>query len=227
MARGYLLAFANPRTMTGSTEAFERSIVLDPKNAEAHHQYAAILLWLGRTEDADRELHLALALDPGRAISYSDLAQVHARDTTLAVTLIDSAVALDPTSPLMRSRRARARQFAGDLRGALDDAETANKLRPGNVVIENVLAIVLAQTGDTTRARTLVGHWVERPDHWLVFAAMVAVGDSEAALEQLEASPPIPGLWSDLHRWQFDALRGSPRFVRIMAALRPPGAVGP
>ena len=227
MARGYLLAFANPLTMTGSTEAFERSIALDPKNAEAHHQYAAILLWLGRTDDADRELHLALALDPGRAISFSDLAQVHARDAALAVALMDSAVALDPTSPLMRARRARARQFAGDLRGALDDAETANKLRPGNVVAENGLAIVLAQSGDTTRARALVGHWVERPDHWLVFAAMVAVGDSGAALDQLETPQALPGLWSELHRWQFDALRGNPHFARIMAALRPPGAVGP
>lgn len=226
MARGYLLAFANPRTMAGSTEAFERAIALDPKNAEAHHQYAAILLWLGRTEDADRELHLALALDPGRAISYSDLAQVHARDTALAVALMDSAVALDPASPLMRTRRARARQFAGDLRGALDDAEAANKLRPGNVVVENVLAIVLAQTGDTTRARALVGHWVERPTHWLVFAAMVAVGDSGAALDHLEAAQPIPGLWGDLHRSLFDAVRADPRFARIMAALRPPGAVG-
>ncbi len=175
-----LLAFANPRTMTGSTEAFERSIVLDPKNAEAHHQYAAILLWLGRTEDADRELHLALALDPGRAISYSDLAQVHARDTTLAVTLIDSAVALDPTSPLMRSRRARARQFAGDFGGRW--TMPRRKQAPAsNVVIENVLAIVLAQTV----IRRGLGHWSATGWSGGPLArvrGMVAVGDSEAAL---------------------------------------------
>src|SRR3989442_2423118 len=66
MARGYLLAFAYPRTMEGSVEAFQRSIALDPKNAEAHHQYGAILSWLGRDSEADREQHLALALDPGR-----------------------------------------------------------------------------------------------------------------------------------------------------------------
>src|SRR3989442_1114657 len=74
MARGYLLAFAYPRTMEGSVEAFQRSIALDPKNAEAHHQYGAILSWLGRDSEADREQHLALALDPGRAITFVDLA---------------------------------------------------------------------------------------------------------------------------------------------------------
>src|SRR6267142_730978 len=93
MARGYLLAFANPRTMDGSVQAFQRAIALDPKNAEAHHQYGAILACLGRNAEADRELHLALALDPGRAISFSDLAAwSHVRDTALAVALMDSAV---------------------------------------------------------------------------------------------------------------------------------------
>src|SRR3989442_7166664 len=99
MARGYLLAFAYPRTMEGSGEAFQRSIALDPKNAEAHHQYGAILSWLGRDIEADREQHLALALDPGRAITFVELsAWPHVRDTALALALTDSAVALDPAS---------------------------------------------------------------------------------------------------------------------------------
>src|SRR2546422_8568559 len=109
MARGFLLALHNPRTMEGSLEAFERAIALDPKNAEAHHQYAQVLNWLGRHDEADRELHVALALDPGRAISVSDLGWwTHVRDNALAVALADSAVALDPASALVRARRAVA-----------------------------------------------------------------------------------------------------------------------
>src|SRR3989440_11210391 len=70
MARGYLLAFVYPRTMEGSVEAFRRSIALDPTNAEAHHQYGAILSWLGRDAEADLEQDLALALHPGRASTF-------------------------------------------------------------------------------------------------------------------------------------------------------------
>ena len=227
MARGTLLAFANPLTLAGATDAFDRAIALDSRNAEAHHQYAAVLNFLGRHNDADRELHLALALDPGRAVSYSDLAVTHGRDTALAVVLADSAVTLDPTSPTLRRVRARARLVAGDIRGAQDDAELANRIQPGNPVVENVLAIVLARAGDTTRARTLIGHWMGRTAHWSVFAAQVAVGDTAAALDGLEAARTDPGYWMVLHFPEFDALHGNRRYEQLLVRLRPPGAVGP
>jgi len=227
MARGFLLAFANPRTMEGSLNAFRRAITLDPKNAEAHHQYAQVLNWLGRHDDADRELHLALALDPGRAVSYGDLAGTHFRDTALAVALMDSAVALDPASALGRWWRALARLVAGDLRGAQEDAELANRLQPGDIVMESVLATVLARAGDSARARALMAHWPGRTDHWLVMAALLAVGDTAATLDRLERALPNPGYWARLHRPEFDVLHGNPRYERLLAELRPAGAVGP
>ena len=224
MARGYLLAFANPRTMDGSVQAFQRSITLDPKNAEAHHQYGSILNWLGRSDEADREQRLALALDPGRAISFVDLAWTHVREPALAVALTDSAVALDPASAFSRRWRALARLWAGEVRGAQEDAELANRLQPGDVVMESVLAIVLARAGDRARARALMAHWPGRNEHWLIMAALVAVGDSAAALDRLERASPVPYLWAGLRRPEFDALHGNPRYERLLAALRPTGA---
>src|SRR5882672_5838695 len=222
MARGYLLAFARPHTMDGAVQAFQRSIELDPKNAEAHHQYGAILAWLGRNAEADRELHLALALDPGRAISFSDLAAwSHVRDTALAVALMDSAVALDPASAFSRRWRALARLWAGDVRGAQEDAELANRLQPGDIVIESVLATVLAHAGDSARARALMARWPGRNEHWLIMAALVAVGDTAAALDRLERASPVPYLWAGLRRPEFDALHGNPRYERLLASLRP------
>lgn len=228
MARGYLLAFAQPRTMEGSVAAFQRSIALDPKNPEAHHQYGAILSWLGRDEEASRELHLALMLDPGRAVSFTDLAAwTHVRDTALAAALTDSAVALDPASAFSRRWRALARLRAGDLRGAREDAELANRLQPGDLVMESMLATVLAHAGDSARARALLAHWPGRTDHWLIMAALVAVGDTAAALDRMERASPAPFLWRALRRPEFDALHGNPRYERLVAALRPTGAVGP
>ncbi len=227
MARGYLLAFAHPRTMEGSLQAFQRSIALDPKNAEAHHQYGAILSWLGRDEEANREQHLALALDPGRAISFSDLAAwTHVRDTALAVALTDSAVALDPASAFSRRWRALARLHGGDVRGAREDAELANRLQPGDMVMESMLAVVLAREGDSARARALIAHWPGRTDHWLIMAALVAVGDTAAALDRMERASRVPYLWRALRRPEFDALHGNPRYERLLTALRPAGAAG-
>ncbi len=50
MAIGYLRTFRHPRTFENAKAAFERAIALDPRNAEAHHQFGSILRWLG--EDA-------------------------------------------------------------------------------------------------------------------------------------------------------------------------------
>jgi DNA-binding winged helix-turn-helix (wHTH) protein/TolB-like protein len=227
MARGYLLAFANPRTMDGSVQAFQRSIALDPKNAEAHHQYGSILNWLGRYDEADREQRLALALDPGRAISFVDLAWTHVREPALAVALSDSAVALDPASAFSRRWRALARLWAGDVRGAQEDAELANRLQPGDIVMESVLATVLARAGDRARARALMAHWPGRNEHWLIMAALVAVGDTAGALDRLERAAPVPYLWAGLRRPEFDALHGNARYERLLATVRPAGAVGP
>ncbi len=227
MARGYLLAFAHPRTMEGSVQAFQRSIALGPKNAEAHHQYGSILNWLGRHDEADREQRAALALDPGRAISFVDLAWTHVRDTALAVALTDSAVALDPASAFSRRWRALAHLWAGDVHGAQEDAELANQLQPGDVVMESVLATVLARAGDSARTRALLAHWPGRNEHWVIMAALVAVGDTAAALDRLERASPVPYLWAALHRPEFDALHGNPRYQRLVATLRPAGAVGP
>jgi eukaryotic-like serine/threonine-protein kinase len=228
MARGFLLAYAHPLTMEGSLDAFQRAIALDPKNAEAHHQYAQLLNWLGRHDDADRELHVALALDSGRAISYLDLSvSTHSRDTALALALIDSAVALDPASALARRWRALVRLVAGDVRGAKEDAELSNGLQPGDIVMEHTLALVLARAGDRARARALIAHWPGRTDSFLGTAALLALGDRAGALDRLEHLPPDPSSWWWLHRPEFDALHGNPRYERLLAALRPPAAVGP
>ena len=227
MARGFLLAFANPRVLAGSTQAFERSIALDPKNAEAHHQYATILNWLGRHGDADRELRLALALDPGRAISYIDLANwTDPRDTTHALALADSAVALDPGSAFAHRARALARLRADDGLGAREDAELGNRLQPGSITMQLVLALALVRAGDSTRARALIAPW-SGADHWLVLAGLVALGDTAAALDRLEHWTPDPGIWAALHRPEFDVLHGNPRYDRLLMALRPAEAVGP
>jgi hypothetical protein len=127
----------------------------------------------------------------------------------------------------LRRRRAVARFSAGEVTGALEDAELGTRLEPGNTAMQSVLAMVLARTGDTTRARALIERSAGHYDQSWAGAALLALGDTAAALDRLEHEQPDPGLWSWLQRPQFDALRGNPRFDRLVAASRPPGALGP
>ena len=49
----------------------------------------------------------------------------------------------------------------------------------------------------------------------------------EIALDRLERASPVPYLWAGLCRPEFDALHGNQRYERLVAALRPTGAVEP
>ena len=221
MARGFLLAYANPKTFRGAMEAFQRAIRLDPNNAEAHHQYAQILSWVGRDAEGEQQLRLALAIDSGRAVSYSDLAFT-VRDRAVALRVVDSAVLLEPSSAVFRHRRALVRLWVGDVTGARADEEFAVRLAPGNSRIESTLAIAFAKSGDTTRARRLIPSATSAPlESIYAGAALLAVGDTAAALARLEHAPPDPGSWSLLQWPWFDGLRGNPRFERLVAAVQP------
>ena len=110
------------------------------------------------------------------------------------------------------------------MRGAQEDAELANRLQPGDIVMESVLATVLAHAGASARARALMAHWPRRNEHWLIMAALVAVNDTADALDRLERASPVPYLWAGLRRPEFDALHGNPRYERLVAASRPTGA---
>ncbi len=232
MAKGYLLSFADPRTLRGAPEAFERAITLDPRNAEAHHQYAFILNELGDSAAARRELERALELEPARAISLVDLAATTQRDATHALQLLDSAIVLSPGMAL--AYRIRGQVHAQMRHGpqALADAEAAVRMSTaGSEGDQSLLVRALTLVGDTARARTVAQRW-RTPVARGAFGAeaMLALGDSAAALELLER---VPGpsrdarLWRYLRYPQFDAVRANPRFQRVYADSRPPGARSP
>src|SRR5438876_913279 len=98
MARGFLLSFRHPRTFAGVHEALLRAIALDPRNAEAHHQYGMALLWLGRDSAAADLYRRALQLEPERPITLFNLGRVAARQVHYAEARrwADSALAIDP-----------------------------------------------------------------------------------------------------------------------------------
>jgi serine/threonine-protein kinase len=237
MARGYLLGYRHPRTLEGVLESLERATVLEPRNAEAWHQYGSWLTAVGRFEESMEAMRQAHALEPARAVTWLQRAQVleiQRRDAE-AGRAYDSAVAADPEFYAAYFQRTWIRLRAGDLTGARSDAEAALRFSPPSEQYYGLapLAAVAAYAGDTVTARQLMTRAAapflgRRPGPLVVQVlafGFVATGDRVAALEWIERAEPRGALlWWNLLYPALDPLRGDPQFQRLVAASRPPGA---
>jgi len=124
-------------SLLASLAAFRRAVELNPRNDEAWHQYGATLGYVSDSASLDALRH-TLALDPARAVTYTDLSRIYylMGRTDRALATVDSAVALDPDGPF-RSLRVLYRLTAGDTAGAVADA----RLAPGLIWGPAVLAV--------------------------------------------------------------------------------------
>jgi serine/threonine-protein kinase len=83
----------------GAEREFRRAISLNPRNATAHHWYAASCLApMGRVDEALEEMLVAQSLDPVSAIVARDVAAVHfyRRDFQTALEQCDHTIELNP-----------------------------------------------------------------------------------------------------------------------------------
>jgi len=233
MALGYLRAFANRKTLEGSTEAFERAITLDSMNAEAWHQYGQVLQWLGDEAGAVRALGRALAIEPARAISLSDMGMAFKRDAARMLQLLDSALAV-AAAPLAVTHGYRVMALL-----MLHQPDLAlrqlDALEPRFAALMPTAAfrtVAYAMRGDSSRARETARDFLPpRTDGgYAGLYAMLALGDTAAALQHLEHIPAAEQdamMWNILRSPWFDGLRDNPRFMAVYRASRPPAARAP
>jgi eukaryotic-like serine/threonine-protein kinase len=233
MARGFLLSFRNPRTFDGVRTAFARAVALDPRNAEAYHQYGMALLWLGEDSAAEAMYRKALAIEPQRPITLFNLARLslrrqRARD---AARWLDSTLALDPAADYAYVLRAVTRLGAGDLTEARADAETAVRFHAGyERPAEATLALVDLKAADTLAARARIerilrGVGPAQPtvaDAGWVARALVALREPGEALDLLERVRPRGArLWFYLRAPDFNAVRDNARFRKLVEESQP------
>ena len=192
-----------------SLTAFRRAVELNPRNDEAWHQYG-VNLALVSDAAALAALRRALALDPARAISYSDLSIIYFRmgRADLARATIDSALTLEPDGAF-REMRAWYRWAAGDTAGALADARLLPD-RPSALMAE-----VVRDSAAIRVMESRVAHpqWGDQAAGWLL-----APGRREQAVQALRACGP--SLWTLLSlRWPALApIAGDPRIQALRAA---------
>jgi TolB-like protein/lipoprotein NlpI len=239
MARGYLLAQHDARTLAGVREAFERALALEPENAEAWHQYGWILELERDPSRAVESFRRALAIEPARAVTWYHLAWVSmtAGRTGDAAEQLDSALSIDPSSAVALAMRALVRLRQGDVTRAQNDAQAALRVAGQDRFWgEAPLAMVEVRLGDTVAARAraealaaaaLAIDPVSTETGWLVGAALVAVGERSRAIELVEhVRPRGAHLWLDLGIRELDPIRDDPRFQQVLAESRWPGPTG-
>jgi DNA-binding SARP family transcriptional activator/TolB-like protein len=235
MAKAYLLASADPVRMSGAAEAFERAIVLDPKNTEAIHQYAQVHEATGAWDKAMDAMRRTLLLEPDRALPFVAMASIEWKRgrPDEARRLYDSALVVDPGASYVLSARALLRVHRGDVAGGLEDAETAVHVEDGySIPPHSVLAIALARSGSMVRARLEVDRALSEipdpsapspTDARFIASALMAVGRREDAIHLLErARPRGAWLWFYALAPDFDPVRNDPRFEQIMREAHPP-----
>lgn len=235
MARGYLLSERVPTSPYDEVlGAFERSIRIDGRNAEALHQYASKFLELGdwlASFDMERR---ALAVDPDRPVSVWQngyaLREMGRYDE--AVQLFDSSLVLNPMFPPSAYTAATTSFIRGDTAQGCRYAMRTNRATPEWSL--PAIAACQAARGDTAAARASLAQITRGLDSLSevpVFTAvnvafgLVRAGRREDAIALLERGGPRNGLyWSQLISRALLPLQDDPRFIRLARAIRPPEA---
>ena len=225
LAQGWLLAIQaflglGP-DMGPARAALARAIALDPRSAEAHHQFAAILTFLAEDSLAESEYRRALALEPGRAVTMYELAELMlARDRPAeAALLLDSVLATDSRYARAFMLRSLIGVLRGDPAGALADANRALSAAGGNTIQEAHAyhAAALAATGDTAAARTEADSVSLTAGIGVAAFPYVVMGDRARALAVLAGMPSQTMRCAAARSPVLRALRGDPGFERMTA----------
>lgn len=123
LASAYLEMARFPEAVREADEALRQA----PRLAEAHYLKAQALAGQCRYDAAREAIRKAIALEPHQAGFKVALSWIerHAGAPDRALVLCDAMLAEDPANRGALHERAEVRRLKGDLRGALDDLETA------------------------------------------------------------------------------------------------------
>ena len=197
-------------------------------------QRAALLLNVGRVEQASADLDRALKLRPefSDALALQTIIAIVRNDRDHALSLARKAVDADPESAAALIALSYARQARFDLAGARDALEAAVRARPDNALAWARLSEIQASFGDLStaldfaqRAKALA------PDLALTqtvlgfaYLAQVDVDVSKAAFEKaiiLDQAAPLPRLGLGLAKIRQGDLDSGAREIEIAASLDP------
>jgi tetratricopeptide (TPR) repeat protein len=227
--RAMLARVIDPVRFAGALDAHLRAISVDPRDAEAEHEYGVTLMRLGDLKGAEAHFRRALLLTPGRASTFAALASIeqHASRWESACVLTNASIAAWPYDPIPYAIRAEARLRLSDARDAYSDAELVRRLASGawphalRVMVANAASNVdeaRRQVLDLTAAWLAPGNDMSVRDAEYLAVAYLTMGDQRRAIESLKRARPLGAdLRAAIRSPRLSAIRADTAVVRILA----------
>ncbi len=208
--------------------SLRHALDLNPNSASAHRDYGALLVVLGRFDEASRELGMAREIDPlaPLAATQSVWPYFEGRRWSEAIIRATAVVELEPGQYMPRMLLGQARFFGGDRQRGIEDLRKATRLDPGNPFAMGWLGYTLAVDGHRAEALAVLDtlesmHPARYVQPYTFALVHVGLGNREQALELLEQgvrerTDEIVMLGVDP---AMDPLRNEPRFQALLQTL--------
>ena len=210
---------------------FKRAIALNPNYATAHHWFGnALLVALGRFDEAIRENQRAVELDPLSLIINADLGSTFmmARRYDQAIAQLQRALTLDNKFGYALWNLGEALYLKGNTAAAIAKYEEAQSLDDDPQIV-GLLGRAYADAGQKDKAMELIGELEARTKQqfvrgYLIALIYIGLGDKTKAIDYLEREylnhDNIDTAWIRADP-MLDPLRGDPRFEALAEKILP------
>jgi tetratricopeptide (TPR) repeat protein len=180
------------RDWQAADREYRRSIQCNPDYALGYHWYANLLSARGQHEAAHMAIMHALEINPVSIITlvWAGVTSHLAHQFDDAIRHYQSALELDPEFIWVHMYMAQALEQKGDLKEALREFETTNRLAGGNNCVKAMKAHAHAVAGDTSSAREILTELKKAPSRqcmpsYDIAATYAALGDFQQVVAWL------------------------------------------
>ena len=228
--------FYNEWKWDDADREYTRALELKPTYEEAHHSYSHYLTLAGRHAEAIDESLLLLRLDPlsSHMNSHLGLAYLKAGRFEEALAQFKKTIALDPNYMRAYVHLGSAYESHKMFSPAIAAYRKGVSLAGDTLEGQADLARALIEDGEKKEGLLILRRLESESKRRYVSPVDLAgvhtvLGDHEKAITLLESAlQQRNGRLLFIHQYpEFDPLRSSPRFARILQAVRAPGASNP
>jgi len=180
------------RDWQGADREYRRSIQCNPDYALGYHWYANLLSARGQHEAAHMSIMHALEINPVSIITlvWAGVTSHLAHQFDDAIRHYQNALELDPQFIWAHMYMAQALEQKGDLKEALREFETTNRLAGGNNCVKAMKAHAHAVAGDASSAQEILHELKSAPSRkcmpsYDIAATYAALGDAQQVVAWL------------------------------------------
>jgi tetratricopeptide (TPR) repeat protein len=212
-----------------SERLFKKSFAFDANHAPAHEWFAVVLASEGRFDEAIREIHRALEIDPKspQHNSVAGFIYYNARRFDEGVAYVERAVELDPQNYIALQAIGWIYPPIGRAFEAIPFCQKAVELSNRTRLCLWSLAQVFAEFGASDEAKKLIAELEEMEERdnvspYHMAMLWTAIGDFDKALDYLKKVPERDywaGHWLEFEH-RFDPLRSDVRFAEFVRGIK-------